>query len=322
MSLAPAAGLTLADLRYDAQLATVSVTLGLLPEVNRCRAVLPASVRFEAVPGDPGEVSLTGLELTGGAAEETVLTGTVHRVRRDSRWIHVDLTDASGALAAARPAAGYTGTTATDVVTALLGEASATPGELRIDLPLAGYVADQARTAAEHLARLAALAGCVGTVAGDGPVSVAPPAASAETALRHGRDLLTYRVTEHGPPTTRTVPVGAGPASPEELRPSPDFLPADAPEAAADVQRHAEPVLRVPSAASTASDAAESSASRRSRRLYARCVLLPSLRPGTVVEIAESPGGVLDGSWLLTRVTHRITAGRPSGTEIDGTAAS
>jgi len=321
MSLTPAASLTLADLRYDTQLASVAVTLGLLPEVNRCRAVLPVSVRFEAVAGDPGGVSLTGLELTGGGAEATVLTGTVHKVRRDPRWIHVDITDASGALAAARPAAGYTGTTATDVVTALLGEAAATPGELRIDLPLAGYVADQARTAAEHVARLAALAGCIGTVAGDGPVSVAPPAASAETALRHGRDLLTYLVTEHGPPTVRTVPVGAGPPSPDELRPSPDFLPADAPDAAADVHRRAEPVLRTPTAAGTAADAAEAAASRRSRRLHARCVLLPSLRPGTVVEIAESPDGALDGSWLLTRVTHRITAGRASGTEIDGVAA-
>ncbi|HEY1179189.1 MAG TPA: hypothetical protein VGF17_23795, partial [Phytomonospora sp.] len=98
--------------------------------------------------------------------------------------------------------------------------------------------------------------------------------------------------------------------------------PADAPDAAADLLRRAEPVLRTASAAQTASDAAEAAASRRSRRLHARCVLLPSLRPGAVVEIAESPGGALDGSWLLTRVTHRVVAGRAAGTEIDGTAAS
>ncbi|MEV0644062.1 hypothetical protein AB0I28_02240 [Phytomonospora sp. NPDC050363] len=322
MSLAPTAALTIADLRYDAQLASVTVVLGLLPEVNRCRAVLPATVRFEASPGDPASLTLSGLGLAGGAAAAIVLTGTVHRVRRDPRWIHLDVTDASGALAAVRPGAGYTATSAADVVVALLGEAAAVPGELRLDLPLAGYVADQSRTAAEHLARLAGLAGCIGTVTGEGPVAVVPPPADADTALRHGRELLTYRVADHGPPVARTVPVGSGAASPEELRPSPDFLPADAPEPAADVRRVPEAVLRAPTSAGTASDAADAAASRLSRRLYARCVLLPSLRPGTVVEVAEAPDGTLTGPWLLTRVTHRVTAGRPAGTELDGTAAS
>lgn len=326
MTLVPGASLTLADLRYDTQLAAVTVTLGLLPEVNRARAVLPAAVRFEARPGDPASLDLTGLDLADGGASATVLTGTVHRVHRDPYWIHVELTDASGDLAAARPSATHTGTTAADVVTALLSEASAVPGDLRVDLPLAGYVADQTRTAAEHVARLAGLGGCIGSVAGDGPVSVAPPPDSADTALKHGRELLAYRVTDAGPPGTATIPIGAGPAdapgAPDALRPSPAPLPDDASAPAADTVWRPDPVLRTATAASTAATAAESAGARRAKRLYADCLLLPGLRPGTVVEVADAPDDALTGPWLLTRVTHHVGPDRAAGTELDGTAAS
>ena len=88
MSLRPAASLTLGQLRYDTQVVTVTVSLAALPEPNHARAVLPAGVRFEAAPGDPGSLALTGLDLTSGDSA-TVLTGVVRRCaggRRRSRW--------------------------------------------------------------------------------------------------------------------------------------------------------------------------------------------------------------------------------------------
>jgi len=322
MSVVPTATVTLGSLRYDQQVVGLVVRLAALPEVSGARVTLPAAVRLDAVPGDPAQVDVGGVAVSGDEGPDTVLTGTVVRIRRGFDLVAVQVADAAAALATLRPAATYTAGTAADVVTALLGDAGAIPGDIQLDLPLAAYVADQSRPATEHVARLAALSGGLATVGGDGAVSAVPLPTEPTVALRYGRDFTDYEVAERAAPAVQLVAVGAGPAgaagAPDALRPSAEPLPADAPDPGPDAVRVPEPVLRTPAAASTAGKAAQALAAARARRLRARCVLLPALRPGDVVEVQELPAGSPPGPWLLTRVEHRFTPGRGGTTTLDG----
>lgn len=317
----PGVSVTVGRLRYDVQVARVTVALAVLPEPNRATVLLPAEVRFEAVPGDDAALELTGLELsTGGTA--TVLTGTVRAVRRGGRWTEVELADAGAALNQSRPPLSQAAGTAADVVAALLRATGAPAGEVTLDLPLAGYVADQTRTAAEHIARLATLGGAVSTVDGDGNVVVNAPNAP-EVALLYGRELTDFRVTDSATAST-VVTVGAGPAgsgqAPDALRPSTEPLPDGAPRPAADTVWRATPLLRTPTAARSATDAAAATSAAAAKRLYASAVLLPTLRPGQVVQVRDLPGGGT-GDWLLTRVRHRVVPAVGGVTELDAVSA-
>jgi phage protein D len=112
---------------------------------------------------------------------------------------------------------------------------------------------------------------------------------------------------------------GAGSASaPDALRPSVDALPADAPAPGMAAIWTPAPALRVPKAAATASAGADASAGANARRVRARCTLLPKLRPGTVIEVQDVPDGLSGGSWIVTRVTHRLRPGQGGITIFEG----
>jgi hypothetical protein len=65
-------------------------------------------------------------------------------------------------------------------------------------------------------------------------------------------------------------------------------------------------VLRTPKVVLAAGDAYAKAQAGVGRRLRAHGFLQPALRPGTVVEIQQLPGAFADGTWLLTRVVHRL----------------
>ena len=246
-------------------------------------------------------------------------------MRRGPAAIEVDLTDAGAALGAARPVLSRSAGTAADVVRALAGAVEVTTGRLTLDLPLAAYVADEGRTAGEHIARLAGLAGAMATVDGDGTVAATPPPEAPEVPA-YGREITAYRVTDAVPAATvvgdwcRAGRLGRRPGRPGARR-------AGAARGRAGAgRRHrlaATPLLRVPAAAVTATDAHARASAATARRLYARTVLLPVLRPGTVVQIQDLPGETNGGTsdWLLTRVRHRVRPGPGSFSELDGVAA-
>lgn len=317
MTVVPTASVTLGGLRYDRQLVALTVRLTTLPDIGTATITLPAAVRLDATAGDEAKVDL-------GDGPDTVLTGTVVRIRHGFAWTTVEVADAGAALAALRPAATYTAGTAADVVSALVGDAGAAAGDVALDLPLAAYVADQTRTAGEHVARLTALAGGLATVDSAGAVTVLPRPTEPTVALSYGRDLTYYEVGERAAPAVRLVAVGAGPAgapdAPDALRPSADPLTGDGPDPGQNAVWRPEPVLRTPAAARTASGAAQTTALACARRLFARCVLLPAVRPCDVLEVRDLPGQPA-GPWLLTRVTHHLV---PPGahTELDGLDAS
>ena len=351
----PTASVTLGSSRYDAHLASVTVVLRALPAPGVCRAVLPFAVPVGAAAGDDGLVDLTGLDLApggggglgglagaaagavglggaadmlgggGGAPPGRVLTGKIRAVRRGLAGTEVEIADAGADLAAYRPATTYTATTAGDVVGALVGDAGASAGRVELDLPLASYVADQSRTAAEHVARLATLAGGLATVAADGSVLATPLAAEADTALKHGREVLAYDARDRAAPSAKYVAVGAGPAgaaaAQDALRPTVTALPEGVPDPGADAVWEPYASVRTPGAAKTATGALQAQADALAGRVRARCVLIPSLRPGAIVTVQDLPDGVPAGPWLVTRVEHRLVPGVGGTTDFDGVKA-
>jgi hypothetical protein len=309
----------LGNLQYDTHVVRCEATLGLLPAVNSARVTFPQAVEVEASAGDPAS-----LYLDGGEGAATVLTGSMLGVARSFTGTTAVLGDAGAALAALRPAVTYERQQAADVIRALCGDAGADAGSLDAALDLPAYVAHQGRTAAEHAATLAGWAGSLAAVDGEGRLQVAARPAAPELALRYGREFIDYRVYEVAAPTASRVLVGAGPAgsgsAPNALQETVDPLPAGAPKAGAGALWRATPALRTPSAATMAGTAADTAAAAASRRLVARCWLLPALRPGVAVEVQDLPGGLGGGSWLVTRVRHEVTPDTGGSTVVEAVA--
>lgn len=322
MSLSPAGTLILGNLKYDRHLMDVSVQLSLLPGVNSVRALLPTGVRLDAKPGDEAS-----LELDGGEGSAKILTGKLRSLRRSLAFVEAILSDAGSDLAMLRSRATYHQQKGQDVIRALSGDAGTQLGSVDIDLPLAAYVAHQDRTAAEHVAYLAELGGGIAFVDEEGALNVPlRPGSQADAALKYGREFTAYESRETLPPTTQRFLIGSGPAgspdAPNALGNSRDRLPGDAPDSGPQALWRAEPLLRTPAAAKTATDAANATAAAAATTLRASCFLLPMLRPGMVIEVQDLPDGPNAGPWLLTHVRHRLRPGFGGQTILEGVTAS
>jgi len=311
MSLAPALSVTLGSLRYDTHAASASICLALLPRGNSAEIALPSSLRFEASAGDKAVVSLDG-----GEGAQTVLTGKVHSIHQEFEFIRVLITD-TVELAGYRPASTLEGQNAQAVVNALASDVSVSTGDITIDLDLAAYVAHPGRMATEHIAQLAEISGGIAYNDGDGSLNVKQkPSGPANSALKYGREVIAYETRSAAPLSPQRFAMGFGRAgsggADDALRQSVDAIPGSAVDGGAGVWRMPVPVLRVPSAATTATQALQSIAAAQAERITAHCYLLPTLRPGNVIEVQELPGGLSKGPWLITRVQHSFERG--SGT--------
>jgi hypothetical protein len=295
-------------LRYDTHAAGASICLALLPRGNSAEVALPSTVRFEASSGDKAIVSLDG-----GEGAQTVLTGKVTSIRRDFETIRVLVSDI-GDLAGYRPSATLEGQDAKAVVNKLASDVSLSTGDVDIDLDLGAFVAYPGRTAAEHIAQLAELAGGMAFSDGDGLLTVKQkPSGPADSALKYGREVISYETRSASALSPQRFAMGFGPAgsggADDVLRPSVDAIPGSAADGGVGVWRVPTPVLRVPSAATTASGALQGIAAGQAERVTAHCFLLPALRPGSVIEVQELPNGLSKGPWLITRVEHNFERG-------------
>ncbi len=318
--LAVAATVQLGSRAYATHLADVDCTLGTLPAPGSARIRLPVGVPLAAVAGDPAT-----LELDGGDGPAKVLTATVAAVAPDLHGTTVTIADAGAGLGALRPSTTYRDTDASGVIEALASDAGVDVGALDLALDLAAYAAHQGRTAAEHSADLALLAGAVLVVTADGELtSVSLTTDRAELALLHGRELVRCAVTRRPTPTVARVAAGNGPAgnasAPDALRLSPVALPEGAPAAGTAARWRSAPMLRTPAAASGASQALGTIDAGRATRLRATCILLPALRPGVLIEVQELPEALGEEVWRVTRVRHRVT-GRSGATTFDAVRA-
>ena len=309
---------TLGTLRYDGGIASARLETALAPGVGSARLTLPRELREESAPGDDVVVDLLG---ESGEPTQTFL-GTVRAVTRSTSATSVLCSDASGALSLSRPGASYDQRTAKGIIEAMARDAGAMVGALDVDLALVGYIADQRRTAWEHIARIAAWAGAIATTDAEGRVVVTPtPSPPAARALRYGREIATLRVAaRHGTIEGALAFVGSGPAggaeAPDARIQTTATLPEDlAPPSAALVRRPAQ-ALRTPAAASAATAAARGASTRR---LFAECWLVPEIRAGATIEIADAPHDEAQGPWLVTRAVHEVGPGPRGRTRIEAT---
>jgi hypothetical protein len=304
MTLAVAATATLGRLRYTAQLRSVSAELALLPGVDRAVVAVASGVEVTAEPGDDAS-----LVLDGGDGPEQVLTGTVACVERLRDCTTVTVVDGGAALARVRPHETYNGLPAMQVVGKLAGLAEVETGVLIGALQIAAYVADPRRTAAEHVAALAARSGAVAAVDAEGRLTVTPwPVGVATVAMRRDREFLTL-VTTGLLPGPEQAPVGSG-GSGAALAPDAWLVNAEAVTGADDPELGrtwvADAVLRTRADVQIAATAAEARRAAGLRRLRGECWLQPARRPGDVVQVQETEHPEQAGPWLLTTVRHEL----------------
>jgi hypothetical protein len=314
MSLTPSLSVTLGNLRYDSQVAELSVCLDVMPRGSSAVITLPSGIRFEAAPGDEASI-----DVDGGEGSHAVLKGKVRSVRRTLGHVRVTVGDAAGDLAAYRPSQTLEAQDASAVVRKLASDCGVQTGDIDVDLDFACYVAHPWRTAAEHIAWLSALGGTIAYTDSDGALNLRKrPEGQPSSALKFGREIRRYEVREAKPLNPQRFAVGFGPSgsggAPDVLRPTRDFIPASAADGGAGVRRYPIPLLRVPSAASDASAALQQAAAAASKQLVAHCFLLAALRPGDLLEVQELPEGLTGGAWLLTRVEHSL--GKGHGTTV------
>lgn len=317
MTLELAASATVGALRYDTHVSEARVSLTVAPGVGSASITFPRDVRLEAAPGD--EVALS---LSGENGPEDLFAGKVMTVERSLDRAVVVAGDAAAELAKVRPGKTFERQGAAQIVRALAEMAGVETGAVDLDLDLAYYAADQGRTALEHVATLAWWAGAVATVDKDGKLQVkAWPAGSATVALRYGREIAELRVTRPRPAAQRTW-VGSGPGptvdAPGALLHTIATLPGGAAAPGPSSVRVPAPALRSPAAATGPSRAyADRNGAARVR---ATCWLVPHLRCGDVIELADTPDPSGKGPWILTAVEHHLGPGARGTTVLSGTA--
>lgn len=295
--------------RFDGNISEAHVTLALAPGVGSARLVLPRDLTIGAAPGDDVEVSLIG-----ESSNTKVFTGTVHSVRRALDRTTLLCGDAAAALAAVRTGATFEQQSAAAIIRAL---AEGNAGAIDVDLDLATYVAHQGRTALEHVTVLAGWAGAIAAVNADGRLDVRPfPRPPADAALRYGREIAELRVTLPGTHADLVV-AGSGPAgnasAADARTQTTGVVPDGADGPSATAIRVPAPALRTPSAAAGATEAL--ALYNGAPRLAATCWLVPELRAGSTVEIADSPNDAA-GPWLVTRAEHRVGPGARGTTRL------
>ncbi len=304
--LQPALSLILGNLQYESHVGGCVATLGLLPQINCVSVTLPSGVEISADVGDDAALSL----LSDGEMM-LVFTGRIGRIQHRFYTVEVLLVDGGQALAHTRAAATYEGQDSGKVIRSLAREAGVAAGSVEAALPLASYVAHQNATVADHVARLAALSGCIAHVSADGRLHVVTrPAGQPDVALLYGREFVRYAASAVAPPADQLILAGNGPAGnpaePGALRHSATLLPASAPAPSVTARRVPSPLLKTPSAAVSAGQAINMARAAASRELTAHCFLLPHIRPGRVVQVQGLPAGIPEGPWLVTRIDHRL----------------
>lgn len=306
--LLPRCTVTLRSQRWDSQVLGLEVLLAAAPLLGTATVRLPAESPVDAAPDDPAVI-----ELDSGESSATVFTGTVASVRRELGGTVVTATDAAGALARFRPATTYERVSAGTVIRSLASDSGVDIGDLDDGVDLAFYVADPTRTALDHVARLAGWSGALARVdAGGALVATAVGATQADRALKYGREVLAVQQTSRSGPINAFTVAGEAAAgstsAPEALRPTSDFFAGNRPAGPDGTHRwRFEPALRTTGAAGTAG-AATQWFYRASRRLGTLTAFLqPSLRPGSVIEIAELPDPLGTGPFWLDRVRHRLS---------------
>jgi hypothetical protein len=236
------------------------------------------------------------------------------------------LADAGATLAAARPALSYRDQAPGDTLRSLISDLGVDTEVLLLPadtLPL--YVADQRRTVAEHVARLAELGGGFARVLASGTVRAeAWPFLPPQSALLQGREIIDYAASAHAPEPDLAF-IGASPAAagadPRALAQGTEAVTGGADTPGPALEWRARPALRSGLGVSHAAEGVRGARAARRSRMRATCWLLPKLRPGDVIEVQGLAEGVSGGPWLLTEVRHEVHRDHGGTTRLAGVSA-
>ncbi|WP_134681106.1 hypothetical protein [Paracoccus ravus] len=315
------ASVQLGALRYDCHATSLEIELTLLPGIGTLRMSLPPQVEVSARPGDEAV-----LKLNNGEGAELVLTGTVRRVARGPRRTELVAADAGAVLAAARMAQSFQNLPPGEVLRKIAGDLGLTALSMLTALdPMPVYVADQRRTAGEHVARLAELGGGYAAVEAGGRISAQPwPFLPPTKALLQGREVIDYAAWDYGAEADLAF-VGASPASAgadlRALAQATEPVAGGAGDPAPDLHWLQRPMLRSGLGVSGAAEGARAARASRRSRMRATCWLLPGLRPGDVIEVQGLAEGISGGPWMLVRVQHSLRRDQGGTTRIAAVSA-
>lgn len=295
-----------------AELLGLTLELHAAPAVDACTLTLPASTQVAV--GATAAVSIDG----GDGDAVAVLTGAVTGARAELDGTRVlQVTDAAAVLAGTRVDRSYEQQSAGDIARHVCAAAGLDAGGIADGTRYPFVVLDAGRSVWRHLARLAAHAGHVVTVDGDGKVAMtAPAAADIAAVVTYGQDVVALSVTETTP-AARGVIVGEGAAGTHGSA-AWAWLVRDPAAVTADAGGGpvlAEPSLRTP-------EAVQAAAAAR-RQLPAVAVVLesapmPAVRPGRAVTVRAVPPELLPGPAGAPAGLLPAAAGAPAGLLPDG----
>jgi hypothetical protein len=316
--LTPAASLTLGDLRYDTHAVALRLSRRKLPATDRLDVLLPAGVRFEAVPGDP-----VLLDLDGGEGAELVFTGVLHAVQRRLDGISITARGPAHALAQTRPVLALEAISTGDAIRALCDAAGVATGTIEDGPRLALYALDGRATALSEIARLGALSGLGAAFDGEGALHVTPfGGPEAEIAIKHGREIIEAEIIQAL--DDAPAPFVAGEGADEAGKPrarllAQAFNPGAAPENA---RRFAHPELRSTDDTRAAAAAITHARSRAAQRVRLVTFLLPLAAPGMRIETQDMPDSLPLAEMRVEQVTHLLLADGAATTTLTGTAVT
>jgi hypothetical protein len=306
--LAPSYSLQLGSQIWKKQLLRVALTLTSAPGIDVLIVTFPANAPLSATIDD--DVQLT---LDNGEQAEKIFTGTVTAIRRSHASIEVRAVNAGGVLCRYRPAVTYENATPATIVRNLASDAGVSTGSLETGTELAFYVADPSRTAWDHIHRVSCWCGALVTVTADNKVETnVVNATTADTALRHGRELLSLARSQTSASIDTFVVAGESGAgsvsSPDVHRPTTDFFSGNRPDdPSPNVVWTWEPALRTTTSAATAGAARKRIYAAKSDRGVFTAFLQPTLRPGVILEVQKLPDGLIDGPVWIHSVRHSIS---------------
>ena len=279
--------LVLGDREFTSHLVRLRCERSVAPGIGLLRARLPYVGDLPAAVGDDVRLDLDSGDPAAGAGR--VFTGTVAALRHAAGGVEVIAGDASWALARFRPATSYEGQTAGGVIGALAGDAGVALGAVDDGPTLPAYVADGAGTGWEHVARLAAWSGAQAWVDAEGGVRVhARDAASADVALRWGREVLAVRATDAGLSVSGVAAAGEGPGPADDHPGAFRFTATGAPPSPPAAVRY-RPALRATDVAGAATTGWLTREATRQRPVELHTFLLPGVGPGDILEVQDAP---------------------------------
>ena len=285
------------------------------PNVDVLELLVGAVATAPAVAiADEGSVSLTGSD----GSDTPVFTGKVDGIHDRPNGLRlVTATNGSRELAQARLNRSFEQQDAAAIVKAL-GSELGLSSEVAGDPPtLPRFVVDDRLSLYGHIARLAALNGCVACIAADGTLKVKEPAADAEptASVTYGVDILDFALGERAPHTAAVQVTGEGAAGDQGsdawywLRKDPASNQSTA-GSGTPQRTYSMGVLRSADDVETFAAARLQRAAEAATRGWLLISGAPQVEPGDNVKVSGMAQSSLDGTYRVLEIVHEFDARR------------